>query len=341
MKNREGKYPLTTSTAYETIGMSKGENDMSNGRVKQHIPKELRYSVLDFNNEFPNDTACLEYIAAERYPDGVTLCKACKLDRKHHRVGNRTAYACDHCGHHVYPLKGTIFEKSSTSLRLWFYAAYLMGSTRCGISAKQIQRETGVTYKTAWRMFNRLRTLLSDDDMQLEGPTVEIDETYVGGKRKGKFGRPAVGDTVKTPVVAIVQRKGKVIAKTVKTVTKKEIYPLIRKHVVPGSVIYTDEFRVYDGVSKIKVRGGQGGTIAYRHGTVRHADGEYVRGDAHTNSVEGFWMLVKTGIRGVYHSVSPKHLQSYLDEYSFRFNRRHMGNQQFRSILERALLKAS
>src|ERR1700758_5262625 len=255
-------------------------------KVKQTIPQHLRYTVETFNQEFPNDDACLAHIAKERFPGGVTKCEKCGVDRKHYRVRGRTAYACDRCGNHIYPLAGTIFEKSTTSLRVWFQAMYLMGSTRCGISAKQIQRETGVTYKTAWRMFNRLRTLLSDDDMQLEGPTVEIDETYVGGKRKGKFGRPAVGDTVKTPVVAIVQRKGKVIAKTVKAVTKKEIYPLIRKHVVPGSVIYTDEFRVYDGVSKIKIRGGTGGTIAYKHGTVRHADGEYVRGDAHTNSVE-------------------------------------------------------
>src|SRR6201981_129886 len=185
--------------------MSKGENDMSNGRVKQHIPKELRYSVLDFNNEFPNDTACLEYIAAERYPDGVTLCKACKLDRKHHRVGNRTAYACDHCGHHVYPLKGTIFEKSSTSLRLWFYAAYLMGSTRCGISAKQIQRETGVTYKTAWRMFKQIRQLLSEDGLQLEGSTVEVDEMFHGGSRRTSSWRDN-----KVPVVGMVERGGRV-----------------------------------------------------------------------------------------------------------------------------------
>ncbi len=159
-------------------------------RVKQHIPKELRYSMKDFNNEFPNDSACLEYVKEQRWPSGVTHCAKCKMDRKHYRVGNRTAYACDHCGNHIYPLVGTIFEKSSTSLRLWFYAMYLMCSTRCGISAKQIQRETGVTYKTAWRMFRQIRTLLSEGDLQLEGPSVEIDETYYGGKRKYGTGRP-------------------------------------------------------------------------------------------------------------------------------------------------------
>jgi transposase len=312
---------------------------MPNGSVKQHIPKELRYSVLDFNNEFPNSDACLAYVAEQRWPNGIAPCAKCKADRKHHRVGNRTAYACDHCGNHIYPLKGTIFEKSSTPLRLWFYAMYLMGSTRCGISAKQIQRETGVTYKTAWRMFHQIRTLLSDGDLQLEGPTVEIDETYMGGVRKSGRGRPMRGDKVKTPVVAIVQRKGKVVAKAVPDVTGATILPLVKKHVVPESVVYTDEFAVYDGINTLLTKDGK--PANYRHYTIKHADGVYVRGDVHTNSVEGFWMLVKTGIRGVYHSVSPKNLQSYLDEYTFRFNRRHMGNQQFRAILERALLQES
>ncbi|HXZ11708.1 MAG TPA: IS1595 family transposase [Candidatus Sulfotelmatobacter sp.] len=308
-----------------------------NGKVKQHIPKELRYSMRDFNNEFPNDAACLEYVKEQRWPFGIAPCKKCSKPRKHYRVGNRTAYACDHCGNHIYPLAGTIFEKSSTPLRLWFYAIYLMGSTRCGISAKQIQRETGVTYKTAWRMFRQIRSLLSDDDLKLEGPTVEIDETYYGGVRKFGRGRPMRGDKKKTPVVAIVQRKGKVIARAVPDVSRKSVYPLIRKHVAPGAVIYTDEFSMYDGISKMRVRGGPGGTPAnFKHFRIKHADGVYVRGDVHTNSVEGLWSLIKRGIGGVYHSVSPKYLQTYLDEYCFRYNRRHNGNQQFRSILERA-----
>jgi transposase-like protein len=311
-------------------------------KVKQSIPKELRYSVRDFNNEFPNDDACLEYVKEQRWPDGLALCRKCNIERKHYRVGNRTAYACDHCGNHIYPLKGTIFEKSSTPLKTWFYAMYLMGSTRCGISAKQVQRETGVTYKTAWRIFKQVRSILSDGDLQLEGPTVEIDETYVGGVRKYGKGRPMRGDKTKTPVVAIVQRQGKVVAKAVPDVSRDSIFPFIRKHVVPGSVIYTDEFSTYDGIKDIKLKGGPGGTPAnYQHFTIKHADGLFARGDIHTNSVEGFWMLVKTGIRGVYHSVSPKYLQRYLDEYTFRFNRRHSGNLQFRSILERASRKAS
>jgi transposase len=171
-------------------------------KVKQSIPKELRYDMRDFDREFPNDSACLEYLKEKRFPGGMAMCKKCGVERKHYRVGNRTAYACKDCGNHIYPLAGTVLEKSTTSLRLWFYAAYLMGSTRCGISAKQIQRETGVTYKTAWRMFNQLRKLLSEGgDMQLEGPTVEVDETYYGGVRKYGRGRPMGGDKKKTPII--------------------------------------------------------------------------------------------------------------------------------------------
>jgi transposase-like protein len=309
-------------------------------KVKQSIPKELRYTVRDFNKEFPTDTACLEYIKEQRYPGGVTECAKCRVERKHHRVTGRTAYACDHCGNHIYPLAGTIFQKSSTSLRLWFYAAYLMGSTRCGISAKQIQRETGVTYKTAWRMFRQIRSLLSEEgDMQLEGPTVEIDETYMGGRRKYQRGRPMRGDKKKTPVVAIVQRGGQVIAKAVPDVTSKSLMGLVKKHIVPGSMVYTDELSSYNRISFLRDK--EGKDMGFRHRTIKHSDGVYVRGDIHTNSVEGFWSLIKRGIGGVYHSVSPEYLQSYLDEYSFRYNRRFMGNQQFRAILSRVSERAS
>jgi transposase len=310
-----------------------------NGKVKQSIPKRLRYSVKEFNNEFPNDDACLEHIKEQRWPDGMAPCEKCGKDTKHHRVGNRTAYACQSCGSHLYPLAGTIFEKSSTSLKTWFYAMYLMGSTRCGISAKQIQRETGVTYKTAWRMFNQIRKLLGDDDLKLEGPTVEIDESYYGGRRKYGFGRTLRGNKRKLPAVAIVQRGGKVIAKAVDNVSKSRIYPMIEKHVTKGSVIYTDESPIYTKLSEMV--SGDGVPMNFRHYSIRHKDGVYVRGHIHTNSVEGLWSLIKRGIGGVYHSVSQKHLQGYLNEYCFRYNRRHEGNQQFKAILLRASRKVA
>lgn len=302
-------------------------------KVKQSIPKELRYTVLQFHAEFPDDDSCLEYLKEQRFPGGVTHCAKCGVERKHYRVSGRTAYACDHCGHHIYPLAGTIFEKTSTSLKTWFYAMYLMGSTRCGISAKQIQRETGVTYKTAWRMFKQVRSLLSEGDLQLEGPTVEVDETYMGGVRKGRTGRPPGYDDKKTPVVAIVQRRGKVIAKAIPEVNSQALSGLIKKHVTPGSTVYTDEFAVYNTVRFL--RNDDGIPLQYRHRRIKHSSGVYVKGDIHTNTVEGLWSLIKNGIRGVYHNVSPEYLQMYLDEFTFRYNRRHDGNQQFRAILKR------
>jgi transposase-like protein len=208
----------------------------------------------------------------------------------------------------ISPMAGTIFEKSSTSLRTWFYAMYLMGSTRCGISAKQIQRETGVTYKTAWRIFKQIRSLLSESDMQLEGPTVEVDETWMGGVQKGRKGRPPGYDDKKTPVVAIVQRRGKVIAKTVPTVDSHQLTGLIKKHVTPGSTIYTDELASYKSIKFL--RNDEGIPLQYRHRRIKHSSGVYVKGDIHTNTVEGLWSLIKNGIRGVYHNVSPDYLQS-------------------------------
>jgi transposase len=304
---------------------------------KQTIPKDLRYTRNQFDEEFPDDDTCLETIKEQRFPNGVAKCKKCGVDRKHYRVTGRTAYACDHCGNHIYPLAGTIFEKSTTSLRVWFQAMYLMGSTRCGISAKQIQRETGVTYKTAWRMFKQIRSLLSDSDMRLEGSTVEIDETYVGGVRKYGRGRPMRGDKTKTAVMGMVERGGNVKAFAIPDAKSATMFPLIREYVLPKSTIFTDEATAYGGIRTMKNQ--------YKHRRIRHKAAVYVRGNVHTNTIEGFWSLVKRGLGGVYHSVSKKYLQSYLDEYSFRYNRRASGNLIFYAILakvsEQALQKPS
>ena len=141
-------------------------------KVKQSIPVAKRFTIQQFNALFPTDDACLVWLMAQRYPDGIAFCDKCLTERKHHRIAARRAWSCDYCGKMISPTAGSIFAKSPTPLRLWFYAMYLMGQTRCGISAKQIQRETGVTYKTAWRMFKQIRTLMSED-IRLEGSSVE------------------------------------------------------------------------------------------------------------------------------------------------------------------------
>ena len=302
---------------------------------RQTIPKHLRFTINDFNAQFPDDAACLEWLKEKRYPKGVAFCEKCERDRKHHRVTGRPAYACDYCGTMISPMAGTIFEKSSTSLRLWLYAMYLMASTRCGISAKQIQRETGVTYKTAWRMFKQIRSLLSETDMQLEGSAVEMDESCFGAKRKrgNRRGRPSPSDSSKTCVVGVVERgvgKGRVLATVADDATKATLHSIAIERILPESMVFTDEYASYNGLDQ------QG----YTHRRINHSAGVYVMGDVHTNTIEGFWSLVKRGIGGVYHSVGRKYLQTYLDEYSFRYNRRDRGNLIFNDVLERVSERA-
>ncbi|HEY3825362.1 MAG TPA: IS1595 family transposase, partial [Bryobacteraceae bacterium] len=304
------------------------------------------------NQEFPDDTACLEFLKEQRFPGGIALCDSdkCGVERKHYRVTGRTAYACDHCGHHIYPLAGTIFEKSTTSLKLWFHAMFQMGSTKCGISAKQIQRETGVTYKTAWRMFKQIRTLMSEE-LSLEGDAVEVDEMYHGGKRKGKNGRPGIADKKKIPVVGLAERgtsdkAGRIVARIAVDTKQETLYGMVRECVLPKSTVYTDEYSSYKGLHAIeKVEKGEDGKpvgkpMGYEHRRINHSSGVYVNGDVHTNTIEGFWSLIKRGIGGTHHMVSQKFLQEYLNEYSFRYNRRDVARPMFKLILERVAERA-
>lgn len=303
---------------------------------RQTIPAELRYTFQQFDKDFPTDDACLEQIKEQRFPGGIAVCHKCERPRKHYRVKGRTAYACETCGNHIYPLAGTIFEKSSTALRIWFHAMYLMGSTRCGISAKQIQRETGVTYKTAWRMFRQIRKLMGED-LRLggSGNGVEMDEMYHGGRRKNEAGRLLAGNRGKlTTVMGVVERKGRIVARVTPELTADATRLLVREYILPKTVIFTDEAAAYHSLPQVEGMG-------YEHRRINHSQKVYVSGEVHTNTIEGFWSLVKRGIGGVYHSVSAKYLQSYLDEYSFRYNRRDSGNLIFSALLERVSEMAS
>ena len=297
-----------------------------------------KYTIADFNRDFADDAACLDAIRDMLYPDGIS-CRKCGEIRPHHRLTNRKAYSCDYCGTHVYPLAGTIFEKSTTPLKSWFYALYLMAQTRCGISAKQLERELGVTYKTAWRMFTQIRKLFSEDGGLLVGH-VEIDETWVGGRpryRKGqeapkhedgrskKGRRPTDHPNQPTTVIGAVERGGQVQAKVIPDRKVRSVLPLVTSRIALGTTVYTDEAMHYN---KLPAQG-------YEHHRIQHAAKVYVKGNVHTNTIEGFWMLLKTGILGTHHAVSPKYLQHYVNEYAFRYSHRKDDAPMFETMQER------
>lgn len=282
-----------------------------------------RYTIKQFNKQFPNDDACLEFIFQARYPEGA-YCLTCHKITKHYRRTGRKTYNCEFCGNAISPTAGTIFHKSPTPLRSWLYAMFLMASTRCGISAKQLERELGVTYKTAWRMFRQIRSLMSDDLAPMNG-NIEADETYYGGKHSGPPGRGALG---KTPVVGLAHREeSHVKAIVTQDVKTRTVLPIIWDSVPRDAqnTIHTDELASYNLVAK----------LGYTHKVVRHGAGEYVKGEAHVNTIEGFWSLVKRGISGVHHAVSPKYLQDYVNEYSYRYNHRNSEAPMFGLMLAR------
>lgn len=267
----------------------------------------MKYTIKNLKNDFPNDEACLDFIFKNRWPKGLT-CPNCEKKDFYH-VKGRKSYACK-CGYQVSPTEGTIFHKSSTPLTLWFHAIFLMSQSKNGVAAKELERQLGVTYKCAWRMARQIRLLMTDGDGPLGGnEIVELDETYVGGKAKGKRGR---GAAKKTPVFGAVERNGKLKTKVVLNVRKLTLMPLIKDMVADNSVIVTDESNSYNGVKK----------IGHLHESINHSKGQYVDGDVHTNTIEGFWSQFKRSVHGTYHSVSRKHLQLYLDEFSFRYSHR-------------------
>jgi transposase len=314
---------------------------MARGKTKRNAPKTAKSSdatatLFEFEDRFPDDSSCLDWLVGHLYPngkDGLIECPKCGTETRHYRVKSRTCYECQTCGHQEYPMRGTIFEGSSTSLRLWFYGIYLMASTRCGISAKQLEREIGVSYPTAHRMFKQIRTLLTQGSDPFSG-TIEMDESYFGGKDKWKHEskRPHAGrgPVTKTTVFGMAQRgasgsKGKVAVKVADGSRAADILPHAQAKVLPASTVYTDEFKSYNALEG----------MGYSHERVNHEQRVYVSGDVHTNTIEGFWATVKRGMGGVCHSVSTDHLQSYLDEYAFRYNHRDAPGGMFNAFLNR------
>jgi len=264
---------------------------------------------MDLQSDFPDDDACLAWLVDYLYPEGIY----CPVDKKiapHHKMRTRRSYSCELCGHHVHPTADTIFHKSSTPLTLWFYAIYLMSATRAGISAKQLERELGVTYKTAWRMFHQIRKMMGDDDHNLTGE-VEVDETYIKAdpQKRSSVSRHRGDSEI---LFGMVQREGKAKVRHVRSTGVSVLQPEIEKSVDNRAVVYSDEHRSYVSLPK----------IGYEHNSVNHSRRQYVAGHIHTQNVENLWSNMKRGIRGVYRHVDPKYLQAYADEYAFRYSHR-------------------
>ena len=271
----------------------------------------MKYTFKQFQAEYPTDAACLDKIMQIQFGGTAFVCPACGVDTTFHRITKRRAYACKDCGHHIYPCVGTPFEKSRTLLTNWFFAMYLMTSTRHGVAAKELERQIGCTYKTAWRMAHELRKHMAnaDDKGPLSGH-VEMDETYVGGKARGPgrgIGSGYAGRG-KTVVFGMLQREGTLRAGPIADANRATIVPIVLTNVQRGSTLSTDEANAY------KTLAADG---PYRHASVNHRAKEYVRDDVHVNGIEGFWGHFKKGIRGTNVQISGKHMWKYIAEFTY------------------------
>lgn len=268
-------------------------------------------TLRQFQLAFPTEDACLAHMMLTRY-GRKHVCGGCAKEAKFHRVKLRRSYACEHCGYQVYPTAGTPLHNTRTSLRDWFYVMFLFTTTRNGVAAKRVEREIGVTYKTAWRMCRLVRDYMGyvdggDPIGGFDGKPVEIDHAFIGGADR-------LGESDKKVVLGMVEKGGNVIAKHMPDRKSENVLPEIMRNVKPGSRITSDAEHSFGALGYL----GKG----YDHVALNHRQGEYSRRGRSTGSVEGFWSLVKRGISGTYIHVSQKHLQTYLHEFEFRYNLR-------------------
>lgn len=286
-------------------------------------------TITQFFKLYPDEETCLEHLFNTRFGQG-SVCSKCRRSSKWHRIKAERAYSCQWCGHHIHPTVGTPFEQTRTPLQYWFYAIYLFTTTRHGVPAKELQRQLGVTYKTAWRMGHEIRKHMAavdgDEPIGGAGEIVEIDETFVGGRfaRGHRGGDPAEGKSI---VFGMLERGGQIATQVVPDRTQDTVFPLVRGGVAPRTEIHTDKYRTYRTVGNMPGMG-------YTHKSVNHSAGEYVSPQgASVNAIENYWSQLKRAIKGTHVSVSGKHLEKYAKEFQFRFNRRGRPEMMFPELL--------
>lgn len=268
-------------------------------------------SLFDLMRTFSDEDKCVEYLERIRW-NGVVVSP---FDPKSRVYMCARGYRCRNTNKLFNVKTGTIFENSKIPLRKWFVTIWLITSHKKGISSAQLSKDISVTQKTSWFMLQRIRKCFERENGHILSNEVEIDETYVGGRCRNKDGeRGTQGRSTKkkTPVLGMVERRGRLVSKVISDAKSTTLTPMILETVEPDTTIYTDEWKGYCKVHNY-----------YEHKSVKHKENEFVSGDAYTNTIEYFWGLMKRGLYGIYHYTSKKHLQRYVDEFVFKFNTRH------------------
>lgn len=285
-------------------------------------------NLIEVTTYFADKKVCEDELEKLRWKDGTIKCPHCQSTKKIYRT--KRSFKCSECNKQFSVKKGTIFENSPISLQKWFVAIYIISSHKKGISSHQLGKDIGVRQATAWFMLQRIRFALENKSFNVKlSNVVEVDETYVGGKNSNRHANKKVkysqgrSTKDKVAVFGMLERGGKVIAMKVNRTSSSELFPIINKHVDKDTHIMTDEWTAYKRLGKF-----------YPHSIVNHGKGSYVIGDAHTNTIEGFWAILKRGIIGIYHHVSKKHIDKYIKEFEYRYNTRKMDeDERFNNVL--------
>lgn len=279
-------------------------------------------NLIKLIEKFRSEDTCYEYLEKLRWPNGV-VCPKCE-SKSISRIHERNQFDCNSCRYQFSVRVGTIFQGSHLPLWKWFIAVYLIIEAKKGMSASQLGRTLGVSYKTAWYLCHRIRATMKDENVKLLKGIVEVDETLIGGKRKGVGSGSREG---KTMVIGAVQRGGKVRLEIIPTNDKKTLHKFIEENTADDAeAIYTDDWKAYRGIADEDTE----------HKVVNHSKKEWINGKVHTNTIESVWSLLKRSIIGSYHKVSAKHLEAYLCELEWRYNNRN-NPYLFRDTLQKLL----